>query len=573
MKLYLLGCLTNAAVLISAQSVAPDTQPQKCKLEGQVLSVSGAPLRKAIVRLQPMNQAGNQPPSTTYTSPTDAEGKFLLEDVTPGTYSLSASRTGYLPETYGAPSGSTGLVPINLVPGQEVKDLVIKLAAQGLIYGKVLDEDGEPVQNFAVQALRWGFLNGKKQLQTNGNQNSQADGSFVMGNLRSGRYYLCAQDQSRNFAGATQPFGNKNLPQESYLKTYFPNAADASSAAPVNVLPGAEVRGIEIRMRRGRVFSIRGKIVNSLGGAIPQSLQLDMVPKNNVGIAYFEMKHATVSSQTASFQFPGVEAGQYLIETYGGGVETRDPTGEFSKFTQLVGRMEVTVTDQDLDSVVLTVAAGSDITGYFKTEGGAPTGPRQQGNTAQKNIRLIATGGFIRGNPYAQVKTDDTFRLKGVPSDVFDVNVNGLPDDTYVKAIRFGGRDLKDKMLDLTTGIGGELEILLSANAAEVTGILRDANGTALPGVRVQIWDKDATVAKAATTDQSGSFRLTGLAPGEYKVFAWEDTMDGIITDPDFRKTFEGQAAAVKLSEKSHENVDVKLITRDAMAAEAAKIQ
>ncbi len=114
---------------------------------------------------------------------------------------------------------------------------------------------------------------------------------------------------------------------------------------------------------------------------------------------------------------------------------------------------------------------------------------------------------------------------------MFQVNVNGLPENTYVKAIRFGGEDLKDKKLDLTSGLDGELEILLSPNAADVTGIVRDADGAAVPGVRVQISGKDTTVAKAVTTDQSGSFHLTGLAPGEYKAFAWEDTMDGIISN------------------------------------------
>ncbi len=96
------------------------------------------------------------------------------------------------------------MMPIKLGPGQQMKDLVIKLTPQGMIYGRVIDEDGEPLPNLAVQALRWVFLNGKRQLQPNSNLTSSADGTFVIGSLRQGRYVLCAQGERRNDVGGTQ---------------------------------------------------------------------------------------------------------------------------------------------------------------------------------------------------------------------------------------------------------------------------------------------------------------------------------------------------------------------------------
>jgi len=50
------------------------------------------------------------------------------------------------------------------------------------------------------------------------------------------------------------------------------------------------------------------------------------------------------------------------------------------------------------------------------------------------------------------------------------------------------------------------------------------------------------------------------------------DEGDGIITVPEFRARFESQCARVKLAENSHESVELKLITKEAMDAEAAKI-
>jgi len=43
--------------------------------------------------------------------------------------------------------------------------------------------------------------------------------------------------------------------------------------------------------------------------------------------------------------------------------------------------------------------------------------------------------------------------------------------------------------------------------------------------------------------------------------------------DPEFRKKFEAQAAKVKLERESHENIELKVVPRAAIEAEAAKIR
>ena len=133
--------------------------------------------------------------------------------------------------------------------------------------------------------------------------------------------------------------------------------------------------------------------------------------------------------------------------------------------------------------------------------------------------------------------------------------------------------------LDLTGGSGGALDILLSPNAADVTGVVRNDKGETIPGVLVTLWSPGQAPAgtadsyRFANTDQSGGFRLSNLAPGEYRIVAWEDIEPGLAQDPDFRKRFESQAASVTLRDNSHDTADVKLIAKDAIEAEAAKVR
>ena len=156
--------------------------------------------------------------------------------------------------------------------------------------------------------------------------------------------------------------------------------------------------------------------------------------------------------------------------------------------------------------------------------------------------------------------------------DVYRVNVAGAPDGSYVKAIRFGGEDITGKNLDLTYGAGGDMAVVISPNAADLSGVVRNENGEGVPGVSVQVYLADE-LKRTAITDQNGSYHLTSLAPGDYRIYAWEDIEPGLGQEPSFRKNFEGRAGVSKLEEKSHESVELKLISKDAIEIEAAKIR
>ena len=139
--------------------------------------------------------------------------------------------------------------------------------------------------------------------------------------------------------------------------------------------------------------------------------------------------------------------------------------------------------------------------------------------------------------------------------------------------LKIGGQDITGKTLDLTSGVGGELQIIVSPNGADASGVVHNADGQAVPSARIQVVDDNKKVAKGATSDQNGNFKVSGLAPGSYQVFVWETTGEGVIVDPDFRKAFESKATTIKVTEKSHETVDAKLISAADMEVELAKIR
>jgi hypothetical protein len=65
---------------------------------------------------------------------------------------------------------------------------------------------------------------------------------------------------------------------------------------------------------------------------------------------------------------------------------------------------------------------------------------------------------------------------------------------------------------------------------------------------------------KTATTDQNGDFTLRGIAPGDYKLFAWEEIEPFSYYDPEVLRRYEEQGRSIKVSESAKVTVEAKMI-------------
>ena len=519
-----------------------------------MINQAGQPLNNATVALVGNNRTPAAAIPPAYRATSNAAGEFVFEDVEPNVYRLFAQHTGYLEFVFTQPDGRV-VIPIAL---GERKSIEVKMTAQSFISGKITDADGEPFPNARVAAFRVSRANGISQLAALNPVTSGADGNFSIGNLSAGRYYLAASGPpSLTQTNQREVRGNNGI-DESYVNTYYPAALDPSAAAIIEVPPGAEVRNLDIRLRKARVFHIYGRILNAAGAPVSTAA----LTLRNPNVIDPVGGTSRISVVDGTFASNGLLPGAYTLKAQSG------PSRE------LQGHQIVTITDHDIDDTVLTLSPALEIPLSVRIADADPQ-QTQKIRSSLGRFTLTASDG-MNDNARAQSKDDGTWLFRSIGFGTYRMGLGG-PDGTYVKSIRFGNQDITTSFLDTTSG-GGALEMVLSPHAAEVTGMVQDANGQPLSGVAVTLWMPglppygSIDQARSTGTDATGHFRFGNLRPGEYRIAAWEKIEPGMGNLSDFHVRFDNKATVVKLTEDSHETAQPVLISREQIEEEAAKL-
>lgn len=528
------------------------------RVEGRVVTVSGEAVAKAEVTL-----AGG--PANIAAASTDNDGKFVFAEVPSGRYTrLTAQKAGFVTQLYGARTNLAFGTVLTVTPGTDVKDLIIRMLPQGVISGHISDPDGDPAAGALVAVNFNTYAQGHRQLSPDFYTVAANDhGDFRIANVPPGHYYLKAEP--RRVPTTSQ---SREPAQTADVTTYYPDALDETGARALDLTGGGELRGIDIKLRRERVYSVRGKVVdraaNSARGNV--SLTLSKVDGKG-GLPFFFRARAD-----GTFEFFNLSPASYVIQSLPG---------------EETVRMEVTITGASLDGLELPVSSGYDIAGTVDSEDGdlkalipaaALTGPSLSmkravaaGTPPPFSISLVSPVANSMAFA-AAIKPDGTFRFPPLPAGSYFLNITGVPEGSYVKSAKLGDRDLIHARLNLSPGDGGTLAVVLSSKAADLSGT------AGASGAIVTVWPKvpePASVSggvKQAYADQTGAFKIMGLAPGEYYVAAWDELEPGLWQGGEFLGRFNADAVFIKVEESAHVALDPKMISRERYAAELAKL-
>jgi hypothetical protein len=139
--------------------------------------------------------------------------------------------------------------------------------------------------------------------------------------------------------------------------------------------------------------------------------------------------------------------------------------------------------------------------------------------------------------------SDGGFVYKDLTPGEYRVTLSGLPPDLFIKEARFGGVDALTQAFKLTEPPNAPLEITL-ATGTSVSGTV--AGGAAKQVVLIPAGGpRKPHLYRTAMPDTSGKFAMTGVAPGDYRVYAWKEIEPFQYFDPDFMRAYEGAGVPV----------------------------
>jgi hypothetical protein len=491
---------------------------------------TGAPLARAYVVLAP--QVG-EPRAVT----SDESGAFEFRNLAAGRYQVNVSKSGYAPRSYGPRGRATN---IELDGRQAIDRIDVSLPSGGVIEGIVVDERGEPVEEAQVTPLRVRYVNGERQLQSEGQLRSFSDdlGRFRIFGLDEGEHYLQA--------------GGPPLEYDGQPATYYPGTFIPSEAQLITIAPGQEVGGLVVRvMRASHLARVSGTVTDSRGRpAAIGSVTLMMAGQ----VAAFSSRP---SPGNQVFTIRNVPPGNYTLSVT---TQDREPA-----------TAPVVVGDADV-SLALVALASAALKGRIVFDGnvvppnlkpdmvGLNLGPSYQNGTPS----LVGSRGGIR------VAQDWTFESPSVIGSGFirgaprPPSVN-RPDSWMLKRIVRRGVDVTDTPIDFSAGVD-DLEVVLTTRVTFVTGRVNDGKGAMVRDADVVIFEDDrdkwrppTRFVRVVRPNQAGNFSASSLPPGRYLVTAVDAIETGEEQNPAFLESLRQKAIAFTIGEGETKSVDVKL--------------
>jgi hypothetical protein len=255
------------------------------------------------------------------------------------------------------------------------------------------------------------------------------------------------------------------------------------------------------------------------------------------------------SAPDGTFDISGVPPGSYQIFA-----------SAYSESRAMDGIAAVDVADKDIQNLPMMMTSGYKLSGRFVMEG------RGSSPRLVNLVRDPEVIGISPGFPNFKRSLDgDSFTIEKILPGDFRVTLLGLAPDGYIKSMRMGNADVLNDGLHIFGAPESALEIVIGANAGRIDGSVVNTRNEPLsnrtvvlvPDFRLR---QRSDLYKVVSTDSTGRFRMQGITPGDYKLFAWENVEPGAWQNPGFIQGYENAGHPIRINEGSNESLQLPVI-------------
>lgn len=501
------------------------------KLSGSVVNaVTGEPIRRALVQME-----GEFERSTL----SDSNGHFEFTGLAASQSNVTARKPGFFAEEE-LELGSVQATAILI--GPETPSVTVKLTPESVISGRVEAPDGEPIEDIPIRVISSHIVDGRKRWEPRANGMTNEDGEFRVANLPPGVYYV---EAGPGASFRVRRARRLQVGEEGYTTAFYPGASDPSAASPIILAPGQQ-QEVQFALKPQPVYKVSGFV----RGYLP-NMGVDLQVVDKIG------EQLTVPTQ---------------FDAQSGRFDTKVPAGDYTLRIRAQDAKQSAAAD-------LPVSVTGDLTGLQAVLGPAiaiPVVIRKEsaapdtGNSTASRLRGEAVAVHLSSSdsPFSSLdfwsapdpQKDHALSLHNVEPGKYSVEVIASG-DWYVQSATCGSVDLlRDELVVPAGSQLPPIEIILRNDGATLAGSVQ-VDGAAEKGVALLVPEHASPAqAKVANAGQGGEFRFERLAPGDYRLLAFDRVNNLEYRDPEVLNAYLSRGVHVSLQANGQSSTNIELI-------------
>jgi hypothetical protein len=384
---------------------------------------------------------------------------------------------------------------------------------------------------------------------------------------------------------------------------YYPGTLSQAEAAPLGIVAGQELNGIDVQVRLVATARVEGTITGADGRpAAGVSMHLASTEPGQTAAIGPKFTNSTTDGK---FSFVNVPPGRYTLTARGGsGGGPRTPLGDFmvpapiaipagapppppppppppmhgGSGPTLYASSEVDVNGENVTDLSLTLQEAMTVTGRVVFLGKTLAPPPNLSST-RIALAQMHTGGVILGVPAATVDQTGAFKITGVAPGKYRLTASipgggsfaggsGAGAGWALRSAVVDGRDVLDTPIDVRPGQSLQnVVVTFTDQPTELAGTLMDGAGKPVAGFAIVVFSTNRAswfpgsrrISPAIQVSSDGKYRALGLPPGEYFLAALTDYEPGDLGDASFLEQIAAVAMKVTLGEGEKKPQDLKI--------------
>ncbi|WP_394176431.1 carboxypeptidase regulatory-like domain-containing protein [Guptibacillus hwajinpoensis] len=460
------------------------------------------------------------------TATSDNNGLYRINNLSPGFYTINASKMGFSTETIGASvvANEISIANVALLPNP------------GDLTGTVLSSGGDPIPGAVINVRD----DRTDAIITQAITNDQ--GEYTALGLAAGNYTVIAQAEDFQ----SQLKGVTILSDQTTITNFTLNPNPSSvSGTIINSADGLPITGSMIEVQ---VVDLTGTIVTTTFTNLDGQYEVTNLTPGTYSIVVSTTDFQTNSA--TAFLTPGDTSVVDVVLTLAPGIISGTITDSAGN---LLGNVSVKMIDEqgNLVGTILTDSNGTYVfnglapgnytvtaiaSGFQSSSVGAIVEPNE---TTVVNQSLQSNPGSISGSVSPVVDAtqvtlstaDGLFIASTLVNSNGEFNFDNLLPGQYILTATATNYRISSAGATVVADEITPVTLTIEPNPSEISGVISDPNGTPISNATIQIIDANGSALSVGTTNQNGQYAIGNLPPGSFTV---------IISAPNFGSTTGG---------------------------------